>query len=426
MAERRVGLVLSGGGAKGAYQVGVLQALEERGICPDLIAGTSVGAFNASIWMSTGVKGLASAWEQLSRGVWPRISPWAPFAPVSRFFAYSLFDRSRIPPRRRRFMSKQNVVLFVGMAIAAVIWGVLTGSSVRKVLIPLVVMTALEAVYLLSQSARLSLFQSNPLTAVASTHCDWKVLAGSKRSLFITCAREAVTYLPERAAEAAEGRRSNSEMAPEHAGFWTKNLEGWGAGIVPDYFPAGGMNADDLQAAVTASMTLPVIFKDASLGANHYVDGGLADNTPAYPLLLAGCSPIYTVYLEPHRSNDDWLWGNVFQVHNRRRRAGYSFLFADPHLLDSAILTEIDTAIAATKRLGIPSRAKAEAMVLCDLFERAQIIHIGPQRRLGLPLISTVWFTRRSAERFRRLGYADAIKALDQAEPVRPRGKSAL
>ena len=31
---KRMGLVLSGGGAKGAYQAGVFQAMEEAGLCP--------------------------------------------------------------------------------------------------------------------------------------------------------------------------------------------------------------------------------------------------------------------------------------------------------------------------------------------------------------------------------------------------------
>jgi NTE family protein len=41
-------LVLQGGGALGAYQVGVYQALHEAGIEPDWVIGTSIGAINAS------------------------------------------------------------------------------------------------------------------------------------------------------------------------------------------------------------------------------------------------------------------------------------------------------------------------------------------------------------------------------------------
>ena len=41
--------MLQGGGALGAYQAGVYQALHEAGIEPDWIIGTSIGAINASL-----------------------------------------------------------------------------------------------------------------------------------------------------------------------------------------------------------------------------------------------------------------------------------------------------------------------------------------------------------------------------------------
>lgn len=42
-------LVFQGGGALGAYQAGVYQALHEAGIEPDWIIGTSIGAINAAL-----------------------------------------------------------------------------------------------------------------------------------------------------------------------------------------------------------------------------------------------------------------------------------------------------------------------------------------------------------------------------------------
>jgi NTE family protein len=45
----QVVLVLQGGGALGAYQVGVYQALHEAGIEPDWIVGTSIGAVNGAL-----------------------------------------------------------------------------------------------------------------------------------------------------------------------------------------------------------------------------------------------------------------------------------------------------------------------------------------------------------------------------------------
>lgn len=47
--RRSVAFVLGGGGVHGAVQVGMLQALAEHGIRPDLVVGTSVGAINGAL-----------------------------------------------------------------------------------------------------------------------------------------------------------------------------------------------------------------------------------------------------------------------------------------------------------------------------------------------------------------------------------------
>src|ERR687892_2910831 len=47
--RHQIVLVFQGGGALGAYQGGVYQALHEAGLEPDWIIGTSIGAINASL-----------------------------------------------------------------------------------------------------------------------------------------------------------------------------------------------------------------------------------------------------------------------------------------------------------------------------------------------------------------------------------------
>ena len=71
-----VALVLQGGGALGAYQAGVYEALAEAGIHPDWIAGISIGAINAAIIAgnppNARVDRLREFWEEVSTdGVWP-------------------------------------------------------------------------------------------------------------------------------------------------------------------------------------------------------------------------------------------------------------------------------------------------------------------------------------------------------------------
>lgn len=54
--------VLSGGGAKGAFQVGVMKHLFARGKTPDVIYGTSVGALNAAGLSHAGLDKLLEKW----------------------------------------------------------------------------------------------------------------------------------------------------------------------------------------------------------------------------------------------------------------------------------------------------------------------------------------------------------------------------
>jgi NTE family protein len=80
-AERRfpfelVALVLQGGGALGAYQAGVYEALAEAGIHPDWVAGVSIGAINGAIIAGnpphSRIDRLREFWTQATTGgLWP-------------------------------------------------------------------------------------------------------------------------------------------------------------------------------------------------------------------------------------------------------------------------------------------------------------------------------------------------------------------
>lgn len=70
---KRTAFVLSGGASLGAIQVGMLRALYERGLAPDLFVGTSAGALNAAFAASrpqtpATADALAGVWRSLRRG----------------------------------------------------------------------------------------------------------------------------------------------------------------------------------------------------------------------------------------------------------------------------------------------------------------------------------------------------------------------
>jgi predicted acylesterase/phospholipase RssA len=68
-------LVLQGGGALGAFEAGVVKALESENIFPDVVAGVSIGALNGAIVAANprhATEALESFWRELT--VTPRPS----------------------------------------------------------------------------------------------------------------------------------------------------------------------------------------------------------------------------------------------------------------------------------------------------------------------------------------------------------------
>ena len=68
---RQLALVLGGGGALGAFQAGLYAALDEAGLAPDWLAGSSIGAFNAALIAGNAperrVERLHSFWSLLAQ-----------------------------------------------------------------------------------------------------------------------------------------------------------------------------------------------------------------------------------------------------------------------------------------------------------------------------------------------------------------------
>jgi NTE family protein len=75
--DKKVGLVLQGGGALGSYQAGVYEALASSEYLPDWVAGISIGAINAAIIAGNTpenrVKRLRSFWQEITAhtSLWP-------------------------------------------------------------------------------------------------------------------------------------------------------------------------------------------------------------------------------------------------------------------------------------------------------------------------------------------------------------------
>jgi NTE family protein len=90
-AERgRIVVVLQGGGALGAYQAGVYEALHAAGIEPDWMIGTSIGAINAAIIAGNErdnrVPALREFWRRVAhKSVWHEWAAWPRFMQAASY-----------------------------------------------------------------------------------------------------------------------------------------------------------------------------------------------------------------------------------------------------------------------------------------------------------------------------------------------------
>jgi NTE family protein len=62
--KRKVAFILGGGASRGAYQAGCLKRLDEEGIKPDLVIGSSIGVCNALAYATGGADALWGFWSR--------------------------------------------------------------------------------------------------------------------------------------------------------------------------------------------------------------------------------------------------------------------------------------------------------------------------------------------------------------------------
>ena len=125
--------VLSGGGSLGAVQAGMLQALLEQDVRPDLLVGASAGALNAAFIAGHGftpesVESLARLWRGLRR------TDVFPFAPRRHVLALAGIEASVCSPDRLERLVRRNLPFSrledAALPVAIVATDVLSGTDV--------------------------------------------------------------------------------------------------------------------------------------------------------------------------------------------------------------------------------------------------------------------------------------------------------
>jgi len=110
----RTAIVLQGGGALGAYECGVMEALyKARGedFKPEVITGISIGAVNAAILAGAGIEALGEAWRR--RFALLEAVPHSPYAYLPPVPVYGQFipPGQLIPPILQQYLAVQGAML---------------------------------------------------------------------------------------------------------------------------------------------------------------------------------------------------------------------------------------------------------------------------------------------------------------------------
>jgi len=372
-AGPKAGLVLAGGGARAAYQVGVLQALKE--MLPDpkvnpfpIITGTSAGAVNAGA--------LASHADDFGAAVDNLLEVWRHFEP--------------------RHVYRSD---FMGVLANSTRWiiGVLFGAWIRNEPVSLLDNRPLEAL----------LARKIPFDRIAAN-----IASGALDAVSITCSG----YTSGQSCSFFQGR-------PE--------LEGW------QRSQRVGIKADIKVDHLMASAAIPLLFSAHKLNREYFGDGSMRQIAPVSPALHLGANRVIVVGTARLRSDaPERTRGEIYPSVAQIAGHVMNSIFLDSLAVDIERLERINRTISAVppdnlRKMGLTLH-HVDVLVLTpsEPLDQIAIKHvrhlpwpikmlmrsIGAMRRGGANLASYLLFEQGYCRELIQLGYNDTMKRREEVE----------
>jgi len=382
--QRRDGVILSGGGAYAAYEVGVMKALFRglspaiggRPVTPQVVAGTSAGAFNATLLADRFERGAPAAVEEMERVWLEKVANDAARCAngVYRWRANLLnfFDLRCFLADPARFVAERlEDTLF------------LARSAVERT----------AAFFASSAAIEVRFLELLDLSNAISTAPFPLLIDG------------VIDF----------GRVRSSALAVQ------VTATNWRTGALRLF-----TNQDMTDAAgsliVRASSAIPGIFPPVDIPPDVFIDGGVLLNTPLAPAIAAGATDLYVIYLDPDISRIP-IADLATTVGTLQRT--FAISWAARVNEDIAHATRINRGLAVLAKLAQEGVAEAEAEP--RLRELTEVVAtIRARRAAGRPLRPLVIhrfhppellgdafgmldFDRRMLERLIEQGYRDAL-----------------
>jgi len=259
--SQRHAVVLSGGGADGAYEVGIVRALVTGGaaacvgrpLVPEVWTGTSIGSLNAAFLVGQSDGDPEAAVKQLEQ-LWLDRLARVSFLDQSDGYRFRLDPSEALDALVRRRQPLDRLWDLAG-----------DGIYVSRML-------ADRALHFLTTSKSLGerLLETANVSAFVSR-------APFRRLLEETIRFDAI-------------RRASTPLRV--------SATNWGNGQLR-VFGNEEMTDDLGPLALMASTAIPGFFPAVDAGSERYVDGGVLMNTPLKPAIAAGADVLHVVYLDP-------------------------------------------------------------------------------------------------------------------------------
>lgn len=455
------GLVLQGGGAKGAHTFGVIAELARQGIDFSAVSGTSAGALNALLVATQSYEEGGQLWENLTlRGTFlPRRRAWLVMF-VMVFRIISAYGRGVLSPVNASGATVWLGALTVGVLLLgiasplAVVYGFFTGQWIFKLawftlaafilsvfwayvgvvgLFAIVtrrehVRNAWEPLAVAFMAAFMVMVLFAVMSLVQSVGLDHLFQGPSEHGLwwylylflfqipcvllcvFMVCLPCALAWSYAHEYSALRNDPLREKLAPFvdrafHVPCYAccASVDQLDSFLSPHYFKIHDLSADEAVNILLASAALPLgLAPHVDFKGIRLVDGGVVDNVPLLPLVdREECDEIWIVYTGTQSTRP---------FRDQRSRLS-SLRKAIQHRAGIIARRRRDGLLGATPAMGAEQSFPSAAEM--DRRQLPRLIHVSPSRPLGGLIFGTLRFKREFAQWAMELGRSDANRALE-------------
>lgn len=255
----KYGIVFCGGGAKGAYQIGVWKRLRELGVDKEIIgvSGASIGAMNSMLFAQGDYNAAEEVWRQTKQS---DIKTWNQSAWQSTIQSLTSYGVGK---------AATGALLRTGLELANPLFSLISTLTIGA-----------TAINLSNLAKNASFYSPDRLSDIMRKYVSPEGIATTNKQVY-TALTSIEAHMPNK----LESKMDSFHPACRFAG----SIE---------YRSWEGLTYEEIVETVLASAAFPGAYPVSPHRNKTYTDGGMLDNTPVKPLRDAGFRNIIVIHLD--------------------------------------------------------------------------------------------------------------------------------